>query len=89
MNLKKLKEKYLKEGVEIVGVFGSFARGDSDLYSDIDIAYRLKPLFFEKYKDGFSQIIRLNDIKNELQKELKIKVDFVPFNEKFEEIEYV
>jgi len=89
MNLKKLKERYLKEGIEIVGIFGSYARGDSDSYSDIDIAYRLSPIFFEKYKDGFSQIIKIDDVKKELEKELKRKVDFVPFNEKFEDIEYV
>jgi hypothetical protein len=89
MDLKKLKEYYLKDGIEIVGIFGSFARMENDEFSDIDIAYRLKPLFFEKYKDGFSQIIKIDDVKKELQQKLKRKVDFVPFNEKFEEIEYV
>ncbi len=89
MKLKELKQKYLKDGIEIVGVFGSYAKKENDEFSDIDIAYKLKPLFFEKYKDGFSQIIKIDDVKNEIQKELKRKVDFVPFSKKFEEIEYV
>lgn len=38
-----LSKEYLKEtyGVEEIGVFGSFARGDNDENSDIDIAIEL------------------------------------------------
>lgn len=37
------RKKYLREtyGVEEIGVFGSFARGDNDERSDVDIAIEL------------------------------------------------
>lgn len=82
--LRKLKSKFLEDGVEIVGVFGSYARGDFDQFSDIDIAYRLKKdIFFKKFKDGFSQLIRLEDMKREIEKIVKKRVDFVQFDERF------
>jgi predicted nucleotidyltransferase len=88
--LKKIKvisQKYLDEGVEIVGVFGSVARGDDDIYSDIDITYKLNhKLFFQRYRDGFSQVIRLQDIKDELEQLLKRKVDFISLSASSEEL---
>jgi len=38
-----LNKEYLKEtyGVEEIGVFGSFARGDNDANSDVDISIEL------------------------------------------------
>ena len=94
--IKKLKQKsklYQDEGIEIVGIFGSYARGDYDEYSDVDIAYRIDyDKFFTKYKDGFSQILRLDDIRKELEKFLGKKVDFIPYESdkiKEHEIAYV
>ena len=93
---KKLKQKsklYKDEGIEIIGIFGSYARGDYDEYSDVDITYKINyDKFFTKYKDGFSQILRLDEIKKELEKFLGKKVDFVPYkSDKIleEEIAYV
>ena len=81
--VKKLQEKsklYQDEGIKIVGIFGSYARGDYDEYSDVDIAYKIDyDKFFTKYKDGFSQILRLDDIRKELEKFLGKKVDFIPY----------
>ncbi len=89
--LRELKKRFLEEGIEIVGIFGSVALGKNDEYSDIDIAYKINyKLFFSKYKDGFSQILRLEEIKNILEKNLKRKVDFIPFNKTIaKEIIYV
>ena len=94
--IKKLKQKsklYQDEGIEIVGIFGSYARGDYDEYSDVDIAYRIDyDKFFTKYKDGFSQILRLDDIRKELEKLFGKKVDFIPYKSdkiKEDEIAYV
>jgi len=76
--IKTIKEQYKTDGVEIVGIFGSFARGEEDRFSDIDITYKLDyDLFFKKYKDGFSQILKLGEIKESLEKELQRKVDFI------------
>ncbi|NPA74377.1 MAG: nucleotidyltransferase domain-containing protein [Epsilonproteobacteria bacterium] len=77
--IRHLKPKYQKEGVILLGLFGSYAKDKASKYSDIDIAYRLDYGKFSKYyKDGFSKLIRLEEIKKELEKEFKTKVDFVP-----------
>ncbi len=39
--LKEIKPLYEKEGLEILGVFGSYAKDTQNEFSDIDIAYRL------------------------------------------------
>lgn len=58
-----MKANYAKEGVELLGIFGSFARGDEDIYSDIDIAYNLNlqnaydlHKAYEKSKDEIAKI---------------------------------
>jgi predicted nucleotidyltransferase len=83
--LKKIKSNFLNDGIEIVGFFGSFATNKNDEYSDIDIAYKINyDLFFQKYQDGFSQILKLQEIKENLQTIFHKKVDFVPLNDKIE-----
>ena len=81
--LKELKPTYEKEGLILLGVFGSYARDTQNNFSDIDIAYKLDyDKFSQKYKDGFSKILRIDDIKEELQQTFKTKIDFVPDNNK-------
>ena len=76
--LSLMKQEYLPLGVEIVGIFGSVARGENDAYSDIDIAYKLhKDIFFQRYQDGFSQLLKLEEIKHRLEKQLHRRIDFV------------
>ncbi len=77
--LKELKPIYEKEGLEILGLFGSFAKDTQNEFSDIDIAYKLDyEKFSQKYVDGFSKLLRIEEMKNELQKIFKKRVDFVP-----------
>ena len=71
--LDKLKEKkrlLLKDGFEIIGVFGSYARGDETKESDIDLLYDIKPVFMQKY-EGFQAFAKLNEIREELKIFLK------------------
>ena len=76
--LRTVKKQYEHEGVYIVGLFGSYAEGRSDDFSDIDIAYHIDhKQFSKKYKDGFSKILRLEDIKYSLEQLFHKKVDFV------------
>ena len=49
--LKELKPIYQNEGLEILGVFGSYAKDTNTEYSDIDIAYKLDYGKFSKLKD--------------------------------------
>ena len=77
--LKELKPTYQKEGLILIGLFGSYARGTQTEFSDIDIAYKLDyEKFSTQYKDGFSKLLRIEDIKRELQALFKTPVDLVP-----------
>lgn len=81
--LKELKPTYEQEGLILLGVFGSYAKDTQNSFSDIDIAYKLDyDKFSTKYKDGFSKILRIDDIKEELEQTFKTKIDFVPDNNK-------
>lgn len=72
--LKEAKEHYADEGFEILGLFGSYARGDAKATSDIDILYKVNENFIKKYS-GFSAFKRLSDIKYELKKRFGKEVD--------------
>lgn len=77
--LKNIKQRYLSEGFEIVGVFGSYARGNEDIFSDIDIAYRLDHNKFFK-DDAFKKLLRIEAIKKELELNFQKKVDIISLN---------
>ena len=81
--LKKVKPTYQKEGLILLGLFGSYAKNKQTQFSDIDVAYTLDyDRFSLKYKDGFSKLLRLEDIKQELQLILQTPIDLVPDNNK-------
>jgi predicted nucleotidyltransferase len=81
--LAKVKEKYQEEGFILLGLFGSYAKETQDQYSDIDVAYTIEyDKFSQKYKDGFSKILRIDEIRKELEKTFHTKVDLVPDNNK-------
>ncbi len=76
--VQEMKVNYAKEGVELLGIFGSFARAEEDIYSDIDIAYNLNFSLFDKfYHDGFSKLLRLQAIREEMEEKLHKKVDLL------------
>jgi len=76
--ITQTKEKYQYEGFNIIGIFGSYARGTQNRYSDVDIAYTIDfNTFNDKYKGGFSKLLHIEEIKNELQKSLGLKVDLI------------
>lgn len=77
--LKELKPSYEKEGLILLGLFGSYAKDSQDKFSDIDIAYRLDyNKFSTHYKDGFSKLLRIDDVKKELQTIFQAPIDLVP-----------
>ncbi len=81
LKLKEIKPTYEKEGLILLGLFGSYAKNTQTKFSDIDLAYRLDyEKFSSKYKDGFSKILRIDDIKKELQYIFKTPIDLVPDN---------
>ena len=79
--IREIKNKYQNEGFEIVGIFGSYAHGHANKYSDVDIAYSVDySRFDQNFKGGFAKILRIEEIKAELQKLLNLKVDLVSLN---------
>ena len=77
--LKDIKPFYEKEGVVLVGLFGSRARADETRYSDVDVAYRIDHDRFSKHhKGGFAKLVRLETIQKDLTTRLGAPVDLVP-----------
>lgn len=81
--LKELKPTYAQEGLILLGLFGSYAKDTQTKFSDIDVAYKLDyDKFSLKYKGGFAKLLRIDDIKKELQAIFKTQIDLVPDNNK-------
>ncbi len=77
--LKTLKPSYEKEGLILLGLFGSYAKETQTKFSDIDIAYTLDyEKFSQNYKGGFAKLLRIDAIKKELQNIFKTPIDLVP-----------
>ena len=72
--LEEAKEHYAIEGFNILGFFGSYARGEATAKSDIDILYELNENFIQTYS-GFTAFDRLSSIKEELKALFGIEVD--------------
>jgi len=76
--LLELKPMLKKEGFTIVGIFGSYARGDNSSQSDIDVLYTLAdPHRFTKINGGFGAFTKIQETKELLAKEFGKNVDFV------------
>jgi len=81
--LKELKPTYEQEGLILLGIFGSYANNTQTKFSDIDLAYKIDyDKFSSKYKDGFSKLLRIDAIKEELQAVFKAPIDLVPDSNK-------
>ena len=79
LKLKELKPIYEKDGLILLGLFGSYAKDTQTIFSDIDVAYRLDyDKFSIKYKGGFAKLLKIDDIKKELQSIFKKPIDLVP-----------
>ena len=79
--LKILNNKYKQDGFRIMSLFGSYARGTQDVFSDIDLTYSINHNIFYN-DDAFAKIKKINDIKKELESSFCVKIDLIPFNTK-------
>lgn len=77
--LEELKSQYEKEGFIILGLFGSFARGEETPQSDIDLLYEVDPRFIHRY-GGWGAVSRLESLKEEMKEALGRKVDLAARN---------
>lgn len=59
-----------KYGFTYAGIFGSYAKGNATMYSDVDIAYDDK-------SDSDLNLLDIIHVQNELEDALAMKVDFV------------
>jgi predicted nucleotidyltransferase len=74
--LQIINDAYKDKGFKLVGVFGSYARHEESMISDIDIAYSIDHTLFFK-NDAFAKLEEIEKIRNKLEKVFKRKVDLV------------
>lgn len=77
--LKQLRGEFLDEGFEILGYFGSRARGEETASSDLDILYILHEPFYSR-NPGWEAIGRIEEIRTFLSSELSMKIDLANRN---------
>lgn len=77
--ISTLKSKYEPEGFIILGVFGSFARGDDHAGSDIDILYRCDPGLTKKHS-GLRFFALYEQVKADMENLLGRRVDLADIN---------
>ena len=75
LKLKEIKPIYEKEGMKLIGIFGSFAKNSATENSDIDILYELDTKKFYERNEGFKSFLRIKEIKEELQNIFKRDID--------------
>ena len=72
-----LKPKLKKEGITLLGVFGSYARGDYTSSSDVDILYEIDNAEeFANKNGGFGAFTKLKEIKDNISSSLGMPIDF-------------
>lgn len=75
LDLKDVKEKSRpildKHGVQKAEVFGSYARGEQDKESDIDLLVKM---------ENGATLIDIAELKKELENNLEVQVDVLTYN---------
>ncbi|MBP7552861.1 MAG: nucleotidyltransferase domain-containing protein [Spirochaetes bacterium] len=77
--IREIKKEYEKEGFIILGVFGSYARGEESSESDIDILYEMSDSFYNKFK-GWEIYNEIDKIENRIKSKLNYKIDLANKN---------
>jgi predicted nucleotidyltransferase len=72
--LRDVRRELEADGFQLLGVFGSRARGDNRANSDLDILYQLQDRFYDRYP-GWESIGRLEEIREELSRRTGLPVD--------------
>ena len=75
IELKKFKENHQKEyGIELLGIFGSYARNDAKPGSDVDVVVQLRR----------QDLFHIIGIKQDLEENLRMPVDVVSYRPKMD-----
>ena len=73
--LKELKPKYEKEGLILLGLFGSYAKNEATNNSDIDLLYDINSSKFFNNTSSWGEFNKINIIKDELKSIFKKDID--------------
>ena len=76
ITLRGLQPTFKKEGVNLLGFFGSYSRNEAKENSDIDILIETTPKFMEN-NIGLRAYSKLNELKLILANKFKKQVDIV------------
>jgi len=79
--LREYNKRYEKEGFQVVGLFGSYARGQAEDFSDIDLVYRIDHDRFHP-GDAFKKLEEVQKIRRELEAVFRRPVDLIPYPSK-------
>ncbi len=72
--LSLIKPRLEHDGIEKIGLFGSFASDRADVLSDIDLVIKTTNQFVVQNR-GVKAFLYLEDLRNQLKKEFKREVD--------------
>lgn len=73
-HLRQIKGDLAKEGILVIGLFGSYAKGEQTVYSDIDIAIGRNPDFLQK-NNAYDYFGLIDRIKENTRKKFHRNVD--------------
>ncbi len=79
--IQHFNQKYKDTGFKFISLFGSYARGTEDLFSDIDLTYKIDHNIFFK-DDAFAKLEKIDEIKKELEQKFHKHIDLIPANSK-------
>ena len=74
--IANIKTNYEAEGFIVLGIFGSYARGEATVDSDLDILFETNNTFLNKYK-GWEIFGKIEAIREELESKMGIKIDLI------------
>jgi len=72
--LHEIKPQLQEVGIDRIGLFGSVARGEADILSDVDIVVHTTPAFVARF-EGAQGFVYLDDLRRKLEKRFGCKVD--------------
>jgi len=78
--LKEIKSQLSHDGIDTIGLFGSYAKGTQNSSSDIDIVYKSGNVFIDKFQ-GWSAFTYLNkNLRDKISQRFDVEVDLFDLN---------
>ena len=79
--LKDIKPQLKEKGIEKLALFGSYAKGEECVYSDIDIAISKESSFLEKH-GAYTYFDYLSQLKKKIGKKFHKNIDIYDLDSK-------